>query len=108
MSRLENNYNKSFQAKNNQPTFVVESESDTWLEDILINYSVKVVYGYDNTLDINQKRVELLTPKLLRNILRNRKLCIERIKGPLSSFNRNQIIVKLLCFVLKDKAYEDF
>ncbi|CAB4426057.1 unnamed protein product [Rhizophagus irregularis] len=83
---------------------LIENKSDFWLGDILAEYDVKIVFDFH---DINVDHVKLVTPKLVRDILRNKKLCIDCIKETLSTFSRNEIIVKLLRFVLRDKAYDD-
>ncbi|CAG8512947.1 8807_t:CDS:2 [Funneliformis caledonium] len=97
---LSKNYNKSTQDVN-QPILIIENSSDSWLEDFLREYNVKVVYGFPDT---NANHNKLLTPKLVRDTLRGKKL---QVKEPLSLLSRNEIIVKLLRFVLKDKAYYD-
>ncbi|RIA81703.1 hypothetical protein C1645_864212 [Glomus cerebriforme] len=107
------NYNQSFQdfndsVKDNQTILLIENKCDFWLGNILAEYDVKVVFGFHD-INTNHKRlVKLVTPKLVRDILRNKKLYIDCcIKGSLYSFSRNEIIVNLLRFVLRDKAYDD-
>src|SRR5581483_9605556 len=88
------NQSISFQGLSNdkiQMILLIENKSDSWLGDILAKYDVKIVFSFH---DLNANRVKLVTPKLIRDILRNKKLRVDCIKGSLSSFSRNEIIVK--------------
>jgi hypothetical protein len=112
MTHSEKNNNISSQyfqdsVNNNQMTLLIENKSDFWLGDILTEYDVKVIFDFHDINTDYKHLVKRVTPKLVRDILRNKKLCINCIKKSLSSFSRNEIIVKLLRFVLRDKAYDD-
>ncbi|GBC07111.1 hypothetical protein RclHR1_07260002 [Rhizophagus clarus] len=110
MTHSEKNNNISsqdFVNDNNQMILLIENKSDFWLGDILMEYDVKVVFDLHDINVDHKHLVKLVTPKLVRDVLRYKKLCIDCIKGTSSSFNRKEIIFQLLRFVLKDKAYDD-
>ncbi|CAI2170948.1 2895_t:CDS:2, partial [Funneliformis geosporum] len=104
LSKIYNKTTQDVNTRDKQPILIIENMSDSWLKEILTEYNVKVVHDFQ---DKNSNHVKLITPKLVRDILRDKTLQVNCIKGPLSLLSRNEIIVKLLRFVIKDKAYSD-